>query len=81
MLGLKLTHVSKSGQQAQNETRMPGFWDTPRRPMITHTSDSHWIPSQNKTKSQLQIFEKCQKFKIWNFARNFTRDTPTEVAW
>ena len=26
-----------------------------RRPMITHTSDSHQIPSQNKRKSKLQI--------------------------
>ena len=29
--------------------------------MITHTSDSHQIPSQNNTKSKLQIF----------FAKNF----------
>ena len=26
--------------------------------MITHTSDSHQIPSQNKTKSKLQIWKK-----------------------
>ena len=31
------------------------FEDTPCRPMITHTIDSYWIPSQNKTKSKLQI--------------------------
>ena len=36
-------------------TRTPAFWDTPCHPMITHTSDSHQIPSQNKTKSNLQI--------------------------
>ena len=36
-------------------TRMPVFWDTPRRHMITHISDSHQIPSHNKTKSKLQI--------------------------
>ena len=30
--------------------------------MITHTSDSHQIPSQNKTK--LQILKNCQKFKF-----------------
>ena len=36
-------------------TRTPAFCDTPRRPMITHTSDSHQIPSQNNTKSKLQI--------------------------
>ena len=29
--------------------------DTPRRLMITHTIESHWIPSQKKTKSKLQI--------------------------
>ena len=27
----------------------------PTRPMITHSSDSHQIPSQKKTKSKLQI--------------------------
>ena len=44
-------------------TETPAFWDTPRRPMITHshTSDSHQIPSQNKTKSKLQILKNCQK--------------------
>ena len=36
-------------------TRMPAFWDTPCHPMIIHTSDSHQIPSQKKTKSKLQI--------------------------
>ena len=62
-------------------TRTPAFWDTPRRPMITHTSDSHQIPSQNNTKSKLQILKNCQNFKFWNFARNFACDTPSEVAW
>ena len=33
---------------------MPVFWDTPRRPMIAHTSDSHQIPSQKKTTSDGQ---------------------------
>ena len=41
-------------------TRMPAFWDTPRRPMITQTRDSHQIPSQSKTKSNLQILKNCQ---------------------
>ena len=36
----------------------------PNRPMITHTSDSHQIPSENKTKSKLQILEYCQKLKF-----------------
>ena len=31
--------------------------------MITHTSDSHPIPSQNERKSKLQILKNCQKFK------------------
>ena len=29
--------------------------DTPHCPMITHTILPYWIPSQNKTKSKLQI--------------------------
>ena len=32
-----------------------GGEDTPRRLMITHTIESYWIPSQKKTKSNLQI--------------------------
>ena len=44
---------------------MLAFWDTPCRPMITHTSDSHQIPSQKKTKSKLQILKK--KVKNLNF--------------
>ena len=40
-------------------TRTPAFWDTPCQPMITHNSDSHQIPSQNKTKSKLQIKKKA----------------------
>ena len=28
--------------------------------MITHTSDAHQIPSQNKTKSKLQILRNCK---------------------
>ena len=49
--------------------------NTPRRPMITHTMDSYQIPWHNKTKSKLQIPKICQKFKFWNFAITFTRDT------
>ena len=49
-----------------------------------------WLPiivihirSQVKTRqSQKCKFEKkCQKIQFWNFARNFTHDTPSEVAW
>ena len=79
---LILCNVMRSALVVQTRTtKTPAFWDTPRRPMITHTSDSHQIPSRNNTKSKLQILENCQSFKWWNFARNFARDTPSEVAW
>ena len=55
--------------------------NTPCRPMITHTMDSYQIPCHNKTKSKLQIQKICQKFKFWNLAIIFTRDTPSEDAW
>ena len=29
--------------------------DNPHRPMMTQATESYWIPSQNKTKSKLQI--------------------------
>ena len=45
-------------------TRTPAFWYIPRRPMITHTSDSHQIPSQNKSKSKLQTLKKLPKIEI-----------------
>ena len=49
---------------------MPVFWDTPGCPVITHTSDSHQIPSQNKTKSKLQIFKKqLPKIQILKFCQ------------
>ena len=41
-------------------TRTPAFWDTSRRPMITHTSDSHQIPSQNNTKSKLHSLKSAK---------------------
>ena len=37
---------------------------------------SYWIPSQIKTKSNLQIYEFCQNFKFLNIEKKFTRDTP-----
>ena len=49
--------------------------DTLRHLMITHSIYSHWIPSQNKTKSKLQILRICQNFKFLIF------DTPSDVAW
>ena len=36
---------------------------TSKKTKITHISDSHQIPSQNKTK--LYILKNCQKFKFW----------------
>ena len=57
--------------------RTPVFWDTPHRPMITHISDSHKIPTPNKTKSKLkkkkkkkmpkiQILQFCKKLYKWH---------------
>ena len=44
--------------------------DTSLCPMITPTIDSYWIPSQNMTKSNLQIKKKnCQNFKFLNFEK------------
>ena len=40
--------------------------DIPRRPSITHTIDSYWIPSQNKT-SNLQISRICQTLQLFEF--------------
>ena len=41
-----------------------------------------YIRSQVKTvKVKVKILKNRQKFKYWNFARNFTGDTPTEVVW
>ena len=38
--------------------------------MITPSIDSYVIPSQDKTKLDLQIYKKnCQKFKFWNLAK------------
>ena len=51
--------------------------DTPRRLMITHTTESYWIPSGKKTKSKLQIQRICQNFKFLNVEINFTCDTDT----
>ena len=42
-------------------TRTPVFWDTLRLPMITHTSDSHQIPSENR---------QSQSYKFWQIAKN-----------
>ena len=64
---LKIPQISNEYKPKCDETRTtrtPAFWDTPRHPMITHTSDSHQIPSQNNTKSKSQILKNCQNFKF-----------------
>ena len=52
------------------------FWEYYRHLMITHTIDSYQIPSQNKTKSKLQILKIAKILQT-----NLTWDTPSEVAW
>ena len=47
-------------------TRTTAFWNTPRRPMITHTSVKHQIPSQKKTKWKLYSLKNCPKLIILN---------------
>ena len=85
-----LTTWKAQGPTAMHQTKEQGKLeqlerlcseDTPRHPMITHTIPSYWIPRQNKTKSKIQIKRICQKFKFSNFEINFTRDTPSGVAW
>ena len=58
-------------------TRMPAFWGyPPPPPMITHTIESYWIPSQKKTKSKLQIYRIPPKFQIFKFRnKHYTRHT------
>ena len=50
-------------------TRTPAFWDTPRHPVITHTSNSHQTPSQKSKQDKVKAtnFKKIAKnsnFKI-----------------
>ena len=49
-----------------------------RRTIITHTSDSHQTPSQNKP-SQSYKFKKT--IQILKFDKKLYTDTPSEVAW
>ena len=79
IMWLGLVHQYMFCNQTQLEQLERLHSEIPPPPMITHTSDSYHIPSQNKTK--LEISKNCQKFKFWNFARKFTRDTPSEVGW
>ena len=61
-------------------TKTPVFWGYPRRPIINHTIDLYWIPSQDKTNSTLQILKNLPKV-FFNFANKNTHDTPSEIAW
>ena len=56
-------------------TRTPAFWDTPRRPILV----VHIRPQVQRRQSESYTFLKIDK--NLNFARNFTHDTPSEVAW
>ena len=49
---------------------MPSFWGYPLPPDDYHAIDSYWIPSQNKTKSKLQILENMPKLQIFYFWEN-----------
>ena len=66
--------------QWKNRTRTPAFWGfPPPHTPITHTTDSYWIPSPNKTVkvTNLKNLPKLQIFEIW---KNFLCNTPSEVA-
>ena len=43
--------------------------------MITHTSESYWIPSEKKKKSKLQIYRICQNFKYETDPISIVEDT------
>ena len=55
-------------------TTTTAFWGYPHLLIITHTIDSYWIPSQTKTKSNLQIYRICQISNVW-IKTNYTRQT------
>ena len=74
-------HGIKTQQKKLGQLERLRSEDTPRCLMITHTTESYWIPSHENTKSKLHIQRICQNYKFLNFETNFTRDTPSEVAW
>ena len=54
------TQSALNDYNTQNQTQLEKLErlrseDTRRRPMITNTIESHWIPNQNRIKSKLQI--------------------------
>ena len=78
-LSNKSTATSPSGQL---ELECQHSENTPCHPMITHTIDSYGIPSKNKTKSKLQMKKNCQNSNFGILQKkNFTCETPLEVAW
>ena len=66
--GTKIHNISNKRKplnlKSTRTTRTPAFWDTPYCPMITHTNDSHQIPTQNKTKSKLQNFKNAKNSNL-----------------
>ena len=56
-------------------TRTTAFWDTHRRPMITHTSESHQITSQKKTFSESYTFKKNVENSHLEVCKNTLRAT------
>ena len=48
--------------------------------MITHNIDSYQIPSQNKTKSKLQIWKFAKNSYFGIVKKNLLHNTPSEVA-
>ena len=61
--------IKADRHETTRKTRTPAFWDSLRRPMITHTSDSHQIPNQNKMKSKLKFKKKMPKIQILKFCK------------
>ena len=53
--------------------------DTPCRPVITHTINSYWIPSQNKTKSMLQFFNVEKPLHMTHLRKLFDNMCPCEM--
>ena len=57
---------------------------TTRTPAPHHDYPYLWFTSDPKSKQdkvKVTNLKNCQKSKFWNFAANFIRDTPSEVAW
>ena len=64
----------------KTKTTTFAFWEypPPPTPMTTNTIDSYCVPSQNKTKSKLQIKKKLPKIHILEFCKTrYVDGTPT----